>query len=121
MNNKYPISVNAQDFRIAHKAIKVTKANCKFGKAKILEGRRKNYYKTFGEENVNYFPIVRMVDIEAAEKAILSKSNDHLMRGRTGRRNEWLEGIGPNQVFEIAISTLGELDIEYELVVKGAL
>jgi len=43
------------------------------------------------------------------------------MRGRTGRRNEWLEGIDPNQVLEIAISTLDELDIEYELVVKGEL
>ena len=99
----------------------VTKENCKFGKAKVLEGRRKNYYKTFGEENVNYFPIVRMVDIEVAEKVILSKLNDHRMRGRTGRRNEWLEGIDPNQVLEIAISTLDELDVEYELVVKGVL
>ena len=96
LNNEHTISVNAQDPRVAHKAIMVTKENCKFGKAKVLEGRRKNYYKTFGEENVNYFPIVRMVDIEAAEKAILGKLNDHRMRGRTGRRNEWLEGIDPN-------------------------
>lgn len=121
LNNEHPISVNAQDPRIAHKAIKVTKENCKFGKAKVLEGRRKNYYKTFGEENVNYFPIVLMVDIEVAEKVILSKLNDHRMRGRTGRRNEWLEGIDPNQVLEIAISALDELDVEYELVVKGVL
>ena len=121
LNNEHPISVNAQDPRIAHKAIKVTKENCKFGKAKVLEGRRKNYYKTFGEENVNYFPIVRMLDIEAAEKAILSKLNEYRMRGRTGRRNEWLEGIDPNQVLEIAIRTLNELDAEYELLVDGAL
>ena len=121
LNNEHPISVNAQDARVADKAIKVTKQNCKFGKAKVLEGRRKNYYKTFGEENVNYFPIVRMLDIEAAEKAILSKLNDHRMRGRTGRKNEWLEGIDSNQVLEIAISTLDDLDVEYELIVKGAL
>ena len=120
LNNEHPISVNAQDPRVAHKAIKVTKKNCKFGKAKALEGRRKNYYKTFGEDNVNYSPIVRMIDIEIAEKAILSKLNDHRIRGRTGRMNEWLEGK-PNQVLEIAISTLDELDIEYELMVKGAL
>ena len=121
LNNEHPISVNAQDPRIAHKAIKVTKENCKFGKAKVLEGRRYNYYKTFGEENVNYLPIVRMLDIEAAEKAILSKLNDHRLRGRTGRRNEWLEGIDPSQVLEIAISTLNELDVEYELLVDDAL
>jgi hypothetical protein len=121
LNNEEPISVNANDPRIANKAIKVTKAHCKFGKAKVLEGRRKNYYKTFGEENVNYFPIVRMLDIESAEKAILAKLNDHRMRGRTGRRNEWLEGIEPKKVLEIALSTLDELDIEYELLLEGTL
>lgn len=121
LNNEHPISVNAQDHRIAHKAIKVTKRNCKFGKAKVLEGRRKNYYKTFGEENVNYYPIVRMVDIEVAEKAILTKLNEHRMRGRTGRRNEWLEGIDPNQVLKIAINTLEELGAEYDLIIEGTL
>ena len=116
LNNEHPISVNAQDPRVADKAIKVTKQNCKFGKAKVLEGRRKNYYKTFSEENVNYFPVVRMHDIDAAEKAILSRLDDYRLRGRTGRRNEWLEGIEPNQVLAVVISTLEELDVEYELL-----
>ena len=120
LNNEHPISVNAQDLRIAHKAIKVTKENCKIGKAKDIEGRRKNYYKTFGVENVNYFPIVRMTDIAVAERAILEKLNDYRIRGRTGRRNEWLEEIQPSQVFEIAINTLNELDIEYKLLLEDA-
>ena len=121
LNNEHPISVNAQDPRIADKAIKVTKQNCKFGKAKVLEGRRKNYYKTFGEENVNYFPVVRMHDIEIAEKAVLAKLDDYRLRGRTGRKNEWLEGIEPNQILAVVISTLAELDVEYELLDEGAL
>ena len=121
LNNEHPISVNAQDPRIADKAIKVTKQNCKFGKAKVLEGRRKNYYKTFGEENVNYFPMVRMDDIEIAEKAVLAKLDDYRLRGRTGRKNEWLEGIEPNQILAVVISTLAELDVEYELLDEGAL
>ena len=120
LNNEHPISVNAQDPRIADKAIKVTKQNCKFGKAKVLEGRRKNYYKTFGEENVNYFPVVRMDDIEIAEKAVLAKLDDYRLRGRTGRKNEWLEGIEPNQILTVVISTLEELDVEYELLDEGA-
>jgi hypothetical protein len=62
-----------------------------------------------------------MLDIEAAEKAILAKLDDHRMRGRTGRKNEWLEGIEPNKVLEIAVSTLDGLDAEYELLLEGTL
>ncbi len=121
LNNEHPISVNANDPRVADRAIKVTRENCKFGKAKILEGRKNNYYKTFGEENVNFKPIVRLQDIDSAENAILEKLDKHRMLGRTGRKNEWLEGINSNQVLEIAISTLNEFNFEYELVVDGAL
>ena len=52
--NEIPISVNAHDPRIAHKGIKVDKTNCKIGKAKNLEAREKNYFKTFKEDNVNF-------------------------------------------------------------------
>jgi hypothetical protein len=33
LNNPHPISVNANDRRVADRAIKVTKDNCKVGKA----------------------------------------------------------------------------------------
>ena len=64
LNNEYPISVNRQDPRIADKAIKVTNENCKFGKAKDLIARRKNYFKTFDEENVNFKPIALIEEIQ---------------------------------------------------------
>ena len=54
LNNTSPISVNAHDARIAHKCIKVDMTNCKIGKAKNLEAREKNYFKTFKEDNVNF-------------------------------------------------------------------
>lgn len=68
LNNSEPISVNAQDQRIAHKTIKVTNANCKFGKAKNLNGREKNYLKTFGEHNVNFMPVALVEDFAQAAK-----------------------------------------------------
>jgi hypothetical protein len=59
----------------------VTRANCKFGKAKNLEGRKKNYYKTFGEHNVNFTPVAKLVEIEAVEKEILKRLEDFRIRG----------------------------------------
>ena len=115
LNNSEPISVNAQDSRIAHKAIKVTKANCKFGKAKSLKSREKNYFKTFGEHNINFMPVVLTEDTSKAEKAILARLDPYRIRGRTGRKNEWLEGISAQDVLSIVFETLEALDFEYEL------
>ena len=113
LNNNNPISVNAQDPRIANKAVKVTKVNCKFGKAKSLEKRRKNYFKTFGEKNVNFIPIILLDEIEIAEKMVLKKLDDYRMRGRTGRKNEWLEGISAQEVEKIILDSLYELGVKF--------
>lgn len=98
--------MNAQDPRVADKAIKVTKANCKVGKANILEARKMNYHKTFGIENVNFVPIARLSDIDTAEKAILDALDGHRMKGKTGRKNEWLEGIQPEDAIRIALTAI---------------
>ena len=116
LNNRESISVNAQDPRIADKAIKVTRANCKFGKAKNLEARMKNYFKTFGEENVNFKPIVRLQEIDVVEKAILDQLRDHRIRGRTGRMNEWLENISPEIVLDTAMEIIQASGVEFELM-----
>lgn len=115
LTNEHPISVNANDPRIADRAIKVTRENCKFGKARNLAGRRGNYEKTFGSEYVTFLPIATLSDIDSAEKAILQRLDAYRIRGRTGRRNEWLAGIPPERVIEIAVETLSELDLQYEL------
>jgi hypothetical protein len=116
LNNRESISVNAQDPRIADKAIKVTRANCKFGKAKNLEARMKNYFKTFGEENVNFKPIVRLQEIDVVEKAILDQLRDHRIRGRTGRMNEWLENISLEIVLDTAMEIIQASGVEFELM-----
>jgi len=117
LNNWEPISVNAQDPRVADKAIKVTRANCKFGKAKNLEGRKKNYFKTFGEHNVNFMPVVKLVEIEVVEKEILKRLENYRIKGRTGLMNEWLQHIAPEQVIDIAVGAIRESGIEFQLLV----
>jgi hypothetical protein len=119
LNNSQPISVNANDPRIAHKAIKVTKANCKFGKAGSLRSREKSYFKTFGEHNVNFIPIALTDDFAMAEEAVLERLDCYRMLGRTGQKNEWLEGIDAQKVLEIALHTLEELGISHEKVATG--
>ena len=71
LKNDKPISVNANDPRIADKAIKVTKVNCKFGKSDNLARRKNNYDKVFGQNNVIFKPLVIMEDIDEAEKVVL--------------------------------------------------
>jgi len=117
LNNSEPISVNANDPRIANKAIKVTKANCKFGKAKNLKIREKNYFKIFGEQNVNFMPVAHLEDIDFVESAVLAKLDRYRMRGRTGRKNEWLENIRSERVLQIVFETLKESSISHERVV----
>lgn len=116
LKNEEPISVNAQDPRIAHKAIKVTKANCKVGKAKSLKAREKNYYKTFGEHNVAFKPLARLTDILMIEKEILMALDTYRIRGRTGRKNEWLEGIGAEQAESIVRAVIVRSGVAHEMV-----
>jgi hypothetical protein len=117
LNNSEPISVNVNDPRVADKAIKVTKANCKFGRARSLKARERNYFRVFGEHNVTFMPIALIDDFALAEKAVLARLNCHRMRGRTGRKNEWLEGIDAKDVLEIVLHTLDDLGISYEKIV----
>jgi len=108
LNNDIPISVNAHDPRVAARAIAVTRANCKFGKARNLGNRKANYQKTFGIENVNFFPIAEVEDIATVERRVLSRLREFRVRGATGRKNEWLIGIAPFEVERMVIATLIE-------------
>jgi len=114
VNNIEPISVNANDPRIADKAIKVTKANCKFGRARSLKARERSYVRVFGEGNVTFMPIALMHDFALAEKAVLAKLDRYRMRGKSGRKNEWLEGIDAKAVLELVLHTLDDLGISYQ-------
>ena len=116
LNNIKPISVNANDPRKAKKSIKVTKENCKFGKAKDLVKREKNYISTFGIENVNYFPIIKVSEIDLIEKIILKHLDNYRIKGRTGIKNEWLHTITPAEVENIVIEVLNKQNIKYEII-----
>lgn len=117
LNNEVPISVNAQDSRIADKTIKVTKANCKFGKARNLESREKNYHKTFGKDNVKFIPIAKLAEIQKLEKTILGALDNYRIRGRSGRKNEWLQGIKPEEVLKIALFHIEQSGVNHELLI----
>lgn len=109
LNNIEPISVNAQDPRIADKCIKVDMRHCKIGKAKDLATRKRNYEKTFGPHNVNFVPLISIAEIDGAERIILSRLDSFRIRGKTGRRNEWLEGISADEAVCIVRSAIADL------------
>lgn len=123
LNNEIPISVNAHDKRIADKCIKVTKQNCKFAKANNLESRRKNYFKTFGENNVNFIPIahVKFDELPIVEQLVLQNLDEYRMKGTTGRKNEWLENISSESVKKIVIETLASSGINHILLKNNAI
>jgi Meiotically up-regulated gene 113 len=96
--NDHPISVNADRPAIAERCIKVTRANCKYGQAVNLARRQRDYFKTFGEQYVRfrYFAVTHhYAAIEAEVGARLVK---YRLSGGTGRLNEWLERISPEEV-----------------------
>ena len=120
LNNRELISVNRNDKRVADKAIKVNRQNCKVGKAMDFKNRERNYVRVFGEPNVNFYRIAGVgnaEELDKAEKMILDKLKPFRIKGRTGRLNEWLQGISPNEVERIMIDTLSESGVDYKLEV----
>lgn|GEM_PF-1831398 len=114
LNNQHPISANADDKRIAHIAIKVNRENCKFGKAVNLSNRRKNYYKTFGEENVNFQPVVLLSEIDIAEKEVLRRLKQFRQVSPSGNLTEWLHGINSGQIIEVINEALVGLGFQHD-------
>jgi hypothetical protein len=115
LNNEIPISANAHDARRPG-AVKVTRLNCKLGKARSLESRRKNYEKTFGAKNVNFFAIAELENIDLAERSILARLQTYRLVGENKRTNEWLNGIDPIEVERIAFDVLRESGLTYRKI-----
>ena len=111
--NEEPISVNAHDPHIAERCIRVTRANCKLGKARDFERRARNYEKTFGAGSVVFRPIAVIDAIGPAERCILRALSPWRMREISGRRTEWLEGIDPQRAVTIALMALREAGIDF--------
>ena len=116
--NEHPISVNAHDPRIASGCIKVSRLNCKVGKAASLAGRERNYWKTFGPENVIFTPVAYVHELAAAERLVLTQLSQWRIRGPTGRKNEWLVGIEPAEVQKIILAVLAESGIFFSAAIN---
>ena len=113
LTNEHPISVNADRIAIADRCIKVTRENCKFGKALNLRTRRGNYFKTFGEEYVRFFPIAAVDEPRVVEARIAVALASYRIRGTTGRPNEWLSGISGQAVEDVILAQLKAAGVPY--------
>ncbi len=107
--NDEPISVNADRPAIAHRCIKVTRANCKYGKATNLARRQREYYKTFGSQNVRFRFFTPTEHHALVEALVGQRLAAFRVPGMTGRPNEWLQGIDAQEVEQVVKSVLATL------------
>ncbi|MBN8443175.1 MAG: hypothetical protein J0M28_15970 [Thauera sp.] len=123
LNNDVPISVNADDRRLADRAIKVRRGNLKVGKAVDLVRRHRNYTKTFGSGSVNFHILAYVSggkgDLQRVEKAVLEGLAPFRIRGQR-RLTEWLGGVGEPRAREVASEALRRSGVEYVLASEGA-
>ncbi|HEV7372243.1 GIY-YIG nuclease family protein [Arenibaculum sp.] len=109
LKNKQRISVNRNDRRIAHLCITVNPENCKFGHAKDLARRYRDYCSVFRERNVVFHPIATLLNPRAIERAVLDELRPYRKSGRARRLTEWLEdGFPARQVADLAAKVLAE-------------
>lgn len=122
LNNEELIATQAHDRRFDDKdVLKVNRDNRKFGKALDFNGReRQGYYRTFGEKNVNFLPIVAVEDADSAERSVKSKLLPWCLRSPSNRTTEWTAGIGKKEMIEKILSAVKELGMQYTVVVEEA-
>jgi hypothetical protein len=109
----YVVSVDCDDAPIdtdprRPNCLRISRRNCKFGRAKNLRARYKNYLGVFEGYPVTFKVIAVLSDINGAESACMKRLADFRSLGTTGRRHEWLLGISPTEVEEIACDVLVE-------------
>lgn len=110
--NEEPISVKADRPAISDRCIKVTRANCKYGRAVNLARRQRDYQKTFGQHNVRFRFFVATDQYVAIEAMIGQKLASYRVPGPSGRASEWLQGIGPDEVEKIVKAVLAALPLD---------
>jgi len=86
--------------------LRISRINCKFGRAKNLRARYRNYLDVFDKHSVTFKVIAILEDINAAETICVRRLAEFRMRGRSGRRHEWLANVSPSQVEEIVREAL---------------
>ena len=114
--NGEPISVNANDPRMADRCLKVARGHVKVGKANDLAWRERGYWKVFGQENVRFRPLAVLQETRVAERCLLQALGEYRQCSRSGRRTEWLLGITATQAAALARERLAALDLPFEWV-----
>lgn len=111
-----PIDRNPR--RIDH-CIWVNAQNCKFGQARNLRSRYCDYQRTFGADRVIFDVLVVCHNPDAVERRLKTLFRSHLMRGLTGRTNEWLYGIDPEQALHLAHNVCGQTETSHSLAIEN--
>jgi hypothetical protein len=88
--------------------------NVKIGKARDLCVRERDYWRTFGLDNVLFRVIAITSDIEAAETAILRSLKSYRKLSPKGARMDWLERISVDSAIAIAHQALSAAGIRYQ-------
>ena len=111
-----PIDRNPR--RIDH-CIRVNAQNCKFGQARNLRSRYRDYQRTFGADRIIFDVLVVCHNPDAVERRLKTLFLSHLIRGLTGRTNEWLHGIDPEQALHLAHNVCVQAETSHSLAIEN--
>ena len=107
-----------RDPRYVETCARVTRNNVKIGTAKNLAGRRRNYWKDFDRENVEYVPIALVENYREAETAILRHLRAYRMRSPKGGLMDWLENIELETAIAEALFALKSNGIHHHVLIR---
>lgn len=96
------VSVNDNNPLVRERCIRVNHLNAKLGRARNMRARYRAYCRTFSKARVDFRVLSDHPKAYATEAALLARFTSWRMRGASGRPNEWLEGIAPEDVFQTA-------------------
>jgi len=73
--------------------------------------RRRSYVRTFGEENIEFIPIVAVDDIATAENVVKDALAQWRVRHTNGRLHEWMVGIERAELQPVILEALARAGI----------
>lgn len=105
-----------RDRRYVETCARINNQNVKIGKAQSFRVRERNYWKDFDQDNVEFIPIARLVDIQGAETAILQRLDAYRLLSPKKGKMDWLTGISPTQVVQTAYTVLDGQGFRYDVI-----
>jgi len=110
-----PIPVT-RDPQYIETCARVDKLNIRVGKASNLSDRQRDYWKDFGEENVEFIPVAILQDIQPAESAILRHFEGHRKCSPQGAPMNWLENIDTEPAIKEICKVLKAEGLEHSVI-----